>query len=125
MSPPTTVQSLRGLGPFVRPYRWQVWVAVFFLLMAAAATLAFPWALRRLIDEGLSASATGDVLSQGFVQLFFVAMALAVFSAARYYTVSWLGETSPQMCVSRFMPMSFAKAPPFLRPRMRAKCCRV
>ena len=92
MSPPTTVQSLRGLGPFVRPYRWQVGVAVFFLLMAAAATLAFPWTLRRLIDEGLSASATGDVLSQGFVQLFFVAMALAVFSAARYYTVSWLGE---------------------------------
>ena len=84
--------SLRGLWPFVRPYRWQVLLALVFLFLAAATTLAFPWALRRLIDEGLVAGASADALWLGFVELLAVALALAVFSAARYYTVSWLGE---------------------------------
>ncbi|MFZ9573841.1 MAG: ABC transporter transmembrane domain-containing protein [Limnohabitans sp.] len=67
-------------------------VALFFLLMAAATTLAFPWALRRLIDEGLATGASSDQLLLGFAELLAVALVLAIFSAARYYTVSWLGE---------------------------------
>ncbi len=67
-------------------------MALFFLLMAAATTLAFPWALRRLIDEGLATTASPDGLLLGFAELLAVALVLAVFSAARYYTVSWLGE---------------------------------
>lgn len=83
--------ALSGLVPFLRPYRWpMVWAGVF-LLLAAGATLAFPWALRQLIDEGLSAGASAD-LEFGFWRLFGVAVALAGFSSARYYLVSWLGE---------------------------------
>lgn len=67
-------------------------MALFFLLMAAATTLAFPWALRRLIDEGLATGASSDQLLLGFAELLAVALVLAIFSAARYYTVSWLGE---------------------------------
>ena len=67
-------------------------MALFFLFMAAATTLAFPWALRRLIDEGLATTASPDGLLLGFAELLAVALVLAVFSAARYYTVSWLGE---------------------------------
>ncbi len=85
-------QSLSGLLPFIRPYRIQVACAGLFLLLAAATTLAFPWALRTLIDQGLVAHATPDVLVTQFVELFLVAVALAIFSAARFYTVSWLGE---------------------------------
>lgn len=92
MPPTAPVPSLRGLWPFVQPYRWQVVLALFFLLMAAATTLAFPWALRHLIDDGLVASRQEEALLTGFVELMGVAMALAVFSAARYFTVSWLGE---------------------------------
>jgi len=84
--------SLSGLRPFLRPYRWPLAWAGVFLVMAAAATLAFPWALKRLIDEGLVSSASDADLAAGFVRLFGVAVAVAVFSAARYYTVSWLGE---------------------------------
>lgn len=91
MPPTAPVPSLRGLWPFVQPYRWQVVLALFFLLMAAATTLAFPWALRHLIDDGLVASRQEEALLTGFVELMGVAMALAVFSAARYFTVSWLG----------------------------------
>jgi len=54
--------------------------------------LAFPWALRTLIDQGLANPSSPDVLATKFFELFLVAAALAVFSAARFYTVSWLGE---------------------------------
>jgi ATP-binding cassette subfamily B protein len=85
-------QSLSGLLPFIRPYRFQVACAGLFLILAAATTLAFPWALRTLIDQGLVDHAAPDVLANKFIELFMVAVALAIFSAARFYTVSWLGE---------------------------------
>ena len=85
-------KSLSGLFPFIRPYRIQVAFAGLFLTLAAGTTLAFPWALRTLIDQGLGEQATPDVLATKFFELFLVAAALAVFSAARFYTVSWLGE---------------------------------
>ncbi|MFM1908616.1 MAG: Multidrug resistance transporter ATP-binding/permease protein BmrA [Pseudomonadota bacterium] len=85
-------QSLKGLAPFLKPYRMTLGVAAVFLLLAAGTTLAFPWVLRQLIDQGLAAGATPERLSGNFLQLFGVAVALAVFSSGRYYTVSWLGE---------------------------------
>ncbi len=85
-------QSLSGLLPFIRPYRVHVAFAGLFLILAAATTLAFPWALRTLIDQGLVDQAAPDVLATKFFELFMVAVALAIFSAARFYTVSWLGE---------------------------------
>ncbi len=84
--------ALSGLWPFLKPYRWPLVLAGVFLLLAAAATLAFPWALRHLIDDQLAAGEPTAELGVGFLRLFGVALALAVFSAARYYTVSWLGE---------------------------------
>ncbi|MDI9329724.1 MAG: ABC transporter transmembrane domain-containing protein [Alphaproteobacteria bacterium] len=84
--------ALSGLLPFLKPYRGSLALAGVFLLLAAAATLAFPWALRHLIDDGMAAGVSDADLAQGFLRLFLVAVALAVFSAARYYTVSWLGE---------------------------------
>lgn len=85
-------KSLSGLLPFLRPYRWHLLVAVLFLLLAAAATLAFPSALRRLMDQGFATEATQAQLALNFLQLFGLSVALAVFSAGRYFTVSWLGE---------------------------------
>ena len=85
-------KSLTGLVPFLKPYRVALGFAALFLLLAAGTTLAFPWVLRQLIDQGLSTGATAEQLSGNFLQLFGVAAALAVFSSGRYYTVSWLGE---------------------------------
>ena len=85
-------KSLSGLFPFIRPYRAQVVLAGLFLILAAGTTLAFPWALKVLIDQGLVAGSGSDVLAEKFMELFLVAAALAVFSAGRFYTVSWLGE---------------------------------
>ena len=88
-------KSLSGLLPFIKPYRWQIALAVLFLVLAAAATLVFPVALRQLIDGGLvggdrAAQAMG--LRGHFLELFGVAFALGIFSALRFYMVSWLGE---------------------------------
>ena len=87
--------SLRGLLPFMRPYRTQIGLAMLFLVLAAVATLLFPVALRGLIDSGLVAgdrSAQAMGLRGHFLELFAVAVALGLFSAARFYLVSWLGE---------------------------------
>lgn len=88
-------RSLSGLLPFLKPYRWQIGLATVFLLGAAAATLAFPLALRSLIDGGLVRADRGAqvlALREHFGAMFAVAVALGVFSALRFYMVSWLGE---------------------------------
>jgi len=93
MNPVTSSpQSLSGLLPFVRPYKGRIALAGLFLLLAAGATLAFPWALRQLIDQGLTGPGSAERLAGQFMQLFGVAASLALFSAARFYTVTWLGE---------------------------------
>ncbi len=88
-------KSLTGLLPFLRPYRARIALALVFLVMAATATLAFPMALRMLIDGGLVQGDQGAqtmAMREHFVALFGVATALGVFSALRFYMVSWLGE---------------------------------
>jgi len=88
-------RSLSGLLPFIRPYRGRIALAFVFLVLAAVATLLFPLALRSLIDGGLAQADKGAqvmALREHFLALFGVAVALGVFSAARFYTVSWLGE---------------------------------
>ena len=90
-----TPKSLSGLLPFIRPYRGRVALAGVFLVLAAASTLAFPVALKVLIDQGLVAADPGQrvmALRDHFLALFAVAAALGGFSAARFYMVSWLGE---------------------------------
>ena len=93
--PGSSPKSLSGLLPFIRPYRLQVALAGLFLVMAALSTLAFPVALKVLVDQGLVATEPGArvmQLREHFLALFGVAAALGIFSAARFYVVSWLGE---------------------------------
>lgn len=99
-APKGSPRSLSGLLPFLRPYRGRIALAGFFLVMAAVATLVFPLALRSLIDGGLvngsmTAAGKGEqllALRSHFFELFAVAAALGLFSAGRFYMVSWLGE---------------------------------
>ncbi|MBK5204225.1 MAG: ATP-binding cassette domain-containing protein [Polaromonas sp.] len=94
-APKGSPRSLSGLLPFLRPYRGRIFLALFFLVMAAIATLVFPLALRSLIDGGLTATDKGEqlmALRSHFFELFGVAAALGLLSAGRFYMVSWLGE---------------------------------
>ena len=89
-------KALSGLLPFLKPYRLQVALAAVFLVAAALSTLAFPVALRYLIDSNTgnasSAVAGFSALQFQFLALFGVACALGLFSALRFYFVSWIGE---------------------------------
>ncbi|HEY5719084.1 MAG TPA: ABC transporter transmembrane domain-containing protein, partial [Gammaproteobacteria bacterium] len=90
-----TPRSLSGLVPFLRPYRGRIALAIVVLVLAAARTLVLPVALKSLIDAGLVASDPGErvmALRGHFFALFMVGAALGLFSAARFYMVSWLGE---------------------------------
>ncbi len=90
-----SARSLSGLLPFLRPYRGRIVLALLFLLGAAASTLVLPVALRSLIDQGLVAADPGQrvmALREHFGALFVVGAALGVFSAARFYMVTWIGE---------------------------------
>ncbi len=101
MSPParSSLAVLRGLMPFLRPYRWRVSAAAIALLVASVATLAIPAAFRQLIDVGFATRALQSEVTRGgghvdawFLGLFGVASVLALGTAVRFYFVSWLGE---------------------------------
>ncbi|MFG6413547.1 ABC transporter transmembrane domain-containing protein [Roseateles sp. DC23W] len=88
-------RSLSGLAPFLRPYRGRIALALLALVCAALATLAFPIALRGLIDAGFGADNAGErlmALREHFLAMFAVGAALGLFSASRFYMVTWLGE---------------------------------
>lgn len=85
------VRPLLMLKPYLLRYRWQMLLAGGALLAAAAATLAIPMAVRRMIDLGFSAS-SDEFISRYFSMLIVIGAVLAVASAARFYFVNWLGE---------------------------------
>lgn len=89
------VRALSGLLPFLRPYRGRIALAILFLVLAALATLALPIAMKSLIDQGIVAADPGErvmALREHFFALFAVGAALGLFSACRFYMVTWLGE---------------------------------
>jgi len=94
----SALATLSGLLPFLRPYRRQFVLAGIALLVAAGATLAIPYAFKQMIDHGFGAAGAGAAggsiqnVNATFLALFGVAAVLAVATAARFYTVSWLGE---------------------------------
>ncbi len=89
-----SLATLRGLIPFLAPYKRQFALAGVALLVAAGATLAIPYAFRQMIDLGFGAAGSRSVehVDRYFLALFGVAVVLAVATAARHYLVSWLGE---------------------------------
>jgi ATP-binding cassette, subfamily B, bacterial len=82
---------LKALIPFFAPYKARIAIAGAALLAAALATLTLPMVLRGLIDAGFSSQITPTQQAQ-FVLVFAVAVAIGVFTALRFYMVSWLGE---------------------------------
>ena len=85
-----SVNVLRHIAGFLRPYRLRIVLALASLIVAAGAVLAIGQALRRVVDFGFSADST--VLDQYFLALLGVVALLAVATYGRYYAVSSLGE---------------------------------
>ena len=85
------LRPLRGLVPFMAPYRNMLVMALMALVIAAGATLSLPVAVRQMIDLGFSPE-TETSVDRYFLVLFGIAGVLAIATAARYYVVTWLGE---------------------------------
>ncbi len=85
------LRPLLGLLPFLAPYRGRLALALAALLVAAAATLGLPVAVRMVIDQGFGA-ASAEAVDRHFVALFALTAVLALAAACRYYLVMWLGE---------------------------------
>ncbi|MEB0137761.1 MULTISPECIES: ABC transporter transmembrane domain-containing protein [unclassified Undibacterium] len=90
----SSLHTLKGLLPFLRPYRRQFILAGLALLVAAAATLAIPAAFRQMIDLGFGNNGAHNIthVDLTFLALFGLAGVLGLATAARFYLVSWLGE---------------------------------
>src|SRR5260221_9572591 len=94
-TPPATprkssLATLRGLLPFLSPYKRQFVLAGIALLVAAGATLAIPYAFKQMIDLGFGAAGSNSIqhLDLYFLSLFGVSSVLAVAAPARLYTRS-------------------------------------
>jgi ATP-binding cassette subfamily B protein len=86
-----SLRPLRGLLPFLAPYRGIMLLALAALLAASAAMLALPVALRYLIDEGMAAGSPATI-NRYFLAFLAAAGLFGAFAALRFYLVSWLGE---------------------------------
>jgi ATP-binding cassette subfamily B protein len=85
------LRPLTRLIPYLMKRPGDLAAAALFLLLAAGATLALPLAARDLVDKGI-AVATPESINRWFGMLVGVALCMAIFSAARYYFVTKLGE---------------------------------
>ena len=84
------VGALRGLVPYLAPYRRLVMGAVLALIVTACVSLALPLAVRRVVD-GFAAD-NAALLDQYFAGALILAVLLALGTGARYYLVTRLGE---------------------------------
>ena len=86
-----SLRPLLGLKPYLLRYNAMLAASFVALLLSAAATLAVPLAVRRMIDLGFS-GIEPDLIDTYFITLVGIGLVLAVASAARFYCVNWLGE---------------------------------
>jgi ATP-binding cassette subfamily B protein len=86
-----SLAPLKALWPFIARYKGVFWLAIGALVIASAALLALPVAVRFLIDRGMAAGDAGTV-NRYFLAFLGAAVVLGVFAALRFYLVTWLGE---------------------------------
>ena len=84
------VSALRGLSPFVKPYKMQVVLTLIALTATAALSLILPIAVRRVVDGFTAGDA--HLLDEYFGAALAVAALLALGTGTRYFLVTRLGE---------------------------------
>ncbi len=83
------VGALRGLVPFIRPYRGMVVLAGVALVATASVSLVLPLTVRQVVD-GFGADVA--LLDRYFGYALVIALLMAIGSAVRHYFVTRLGE---------------------------------
>jgi ATP-binding cassette subfamily B protein len=89
--PAKSLHPLLALLPFLRPYRSMMVGAFFALLIAAAAQMVLPVALRQLIDHVFAERHPGAI-NKWFWGFLAATVIFGIFAALRFYLVTWVGE---------------------------------
>jgi ATP-binding cassette subfamily B protein len=84
------IGALAALWPFLKPYRWQMVLAVAALVLTAVISLTLPLAVRRVVDNFGTENAV--ILDQYFAAAIGIAALLAAGTGLRYALVTRLGE---------------------------------
>ena len=84
------IGALRGLAPFLAPYRGMVLLAFCALVLTAGVSLMLPLAVRRVVDGFETESVT--LLDDYFAAALAITALLALGTGMRYYLVTRLGE---------------------------------
>jgi ATP-binding cassette, subfamily B, bacterial len=84
------IGALRGLAPFLAPYRGMVFLAFCALVLTAGVSLMLPLAVRRVVDGFETESVT--LLDDYFAAALAITALLALGTGMRYYLVTRLGE---------------------------------
>ena len=88
-----SVRSLRMVWSFALKYPGHIAVAALALLVAAGATSGVPYAFKLIIDKGFAhgAGSSSDI-DRWFEYLLLLVGVMAIATAVRFYSVSWMGE---------------------------------
>jgi len=84
-------QSLLPILSFIKPYKTQVILALFFLLFTATISLSLGQGVKMVIDSGFI-SGSAEQLTQTILLLIGMICLLAFGTFFRFYLMSWLGE---------------------------------
>ena len=90
-APRAPLGALRSVLPYALAHKCRIAAALIALIVASAATLVVPVAVRRMMDFGFS-DANSGVIRVYFLGMLAVVIVLAIASGARYYFVMTLGE---------------------------------
>lgn len=84
---PSTLQALRRLGPFVRPVRRSIIIAMLLALAAALVSLAVPQVLQRIVDGPLASKDPSQIPGAVAVIAVLGVIEAALYFARRLYIV--------------------------------------
>ncbi len=90
-APRARLGALRSVLPYALAHKMRIAAALIALVVASAATLVVPVAVRRMMDFGFS-DANSGVIRVYFLGMLAVVVVLAIASGSRYYLVMTLGE---------------------------------
>jgi ATP-binding cassette subfamily B protein len=89
--PRARLGALRGILPYLAPYKLAILGALAALTVASAAVLVMGAGLRTLVDEGFRGG-DSSLLDNALVALFVIIAVLTAATYSRFFLVSWIGE---------------------------------
>lgn len=86
-----SLQKLKDILAFTKPYRAPIILAILSLTLAAVMVLSLGWGLRNLIDYGFS-QGDANALDYTLLMMGLAVLLLSIASFGRSYYIGWVGE---------------------------------